>query len=85
DAFAFDNEGPRHRVWLEPFQLANRLVSEAGYADFIADGGYRRPELWLSDGWAAVQRNGWAAPLYWREANDGWTVFTLRGRRPIEP
>ncbi|MFX5480941.1 SUMF1/EgtB/PvdO family nonheme iron enzyme, partial [Acinetobacter baumannii] len=56
-----------------------------GYADFIADGGYRRPELWLSDGWAAVQRNGWAAPLYWREANDGWTVFTLRGRRPIEP
>ena len=58
---------PRHRVWLEPFRLANRLVTCGEYAEFMADGGYRKPELWLSAGWDAVKANGWRAPLYWTE------------------
>jgi ergothioneine biosynthesis protein EgtB len=80
--FAFDNEGPRHKVWLEPFHLASRLVTCGEYLAFIADGGYRRPELWLSDGWAVAQQQGWTAPLYWRQ-DGGWTVFTLAGRSPV--
>ncbi len=71
DGFAYDNEGPRHRVWLEPFELADRLVTCGEWKEFIADGGYRRPELWLSDGWAAVQQNQWTAPLYWRHGDLG--------------
>ena len=63
--FAFDNETPRHRVFIEPFELASRLVTNGEYAAFIADGGYARPEFWLSDGWDAVQAAGWRAPLYW--------------------
>ena len=81
--FCYDNELPRHRVWLEPFALADRLVTCGEFADFIADGGYRRHELWLSAGWDAVQSNGWGAPLYWTEADRGWTVFTLRGDQPL--
>jgi ergothioneine biosynthesis protein EgtB len=81
-AFAFDNEGPRHRVWLEPFALARRLVSNADYGAFIADGGYRRPELWMSEGWATVEQRGWSAPRYWRERE--WE-FTLAGRQPLHP
>ena len=65
ESFCFDNELPRHRVWLEPFKLANRLVTCGEYAEFMADGGYRNPELWLSAGWDAVKANGWQAPLYW--------------------
>lgn len=65
--FAFDNETPRHRVFVEPFELASRLVSNGEYQAFIADGGYHRPELWLSDGWDLVQAQGWRAPLYWCE------------------
>jgi ergothioneine biosynthesis protein EgtB len=80
--FAFDNEGPRHRVLLQPFEIASRLVSHADYADFIADGGYRRPALWLSDGWALVQAQGWQAPPYWLE--DG-RHFGLAGAQPPEP
>ena len=85
--FAFDNEKPRHKVWLEPFRLASRLTACGDYLAFIADGGYRRAELWLSDGWATVQQEGWSAPLYWRfDASDGaWTVFTLAGRRKVDP
>jgi ergothioneine biosynthesis protein EgtB len=83
EGFAFDNERPRHRVWLEPFWLANRLVTEGEYAEFIADDGYRRPELWLSDGWDAVQENSWEAPLYWSDDDGAWSVFTLAGRRPV--
>ena len=83
--FAFDNETPRHKVWLEPFRLASRLVTCGEYAEFIAAGGYRRPEFWLSDGWAAVQQQGWTAPLYWQPEQDGWTVFTLAGRRAVRP
>jgi ergothioneine biosynthesis protein EgtB len=83
--FAFDNEGPRHKVWLEPFRLAARLVTCGEYLAFIADAGYRRPELWLSEGWAQVQAEGWTAPLYWRCDDGAWTLFTLAGRRPVDP
>src|SRR5690349_18826122 len=62
--FAFDNESPRHQVFLRPFRLADRLVTCGEYRAFVDDGGYRRPELWLSDGWAAVAAEGWTAPLY---------------------
>jgi len=82
--FCFDNELPRHRVWLEPFTLANRLVTCSEFAEFMADGGYRKPELWLSAGWDAVKANGWRAPLYWTERDREWTVFTLRGELPLE-
>jgi ergothioneine biosynthesis protein EgtB len=82
--FAFDNEGPRHKIWLEPFRLARHPVSCGEYREFIADGGYRRPEFWLSDGWATVQQEGWQAPLYWRCEDGQWFVFTLSGERPIE-
>ncbi|MFM7361822.1 MAG: SUMF1/EgtB/PvdO family nonheme iron enzyme, partial [Cyanobium sp.] len=78
ETFAFDNDGPRHRLWLEPFAIARRLVSNAEYAAFLADDGYRRPELWMSEGWACVQERGWQAPRYWR----GDWEFTLAGRRP---
>jgi ergothioneine biosynthesis protein EgtB len=89
--FAFDNEGPRHRLWLEPFQLASRLSTCGEYLAFIQDGGYRRAELWLSEGWATVQREGWRGPLYWREDPDsledggGFSLFTLHGERPLDP
>ena len=76
--FHFDNEAPRHRIWLEPCAIADRLVSNGDYAAFIADGGYRRPELWMSEGWAVVQQRGWTAPRYWR----GDAEFTLAGLRP---
>ena len=80
-AFHFDNEAPRHRIWLEPYAIASQLVSNAEFAAFIADGGYRRPELWMSEGWAVVQQRGWQAPRYWR----GEWEFTLAGRRPRQP
>jgi ergothioneine biosynthesis protein EgtB len=83
--FAFDNEQPRHRQWLEPFRLADRLASCGEYLDFIEAGGYRRPEFWLSDGWAIVQAQDWQAPLYWRPTEAGWRVFTLHGEQPIDP
>ncbi len=82
--FAFDNEGPRHKVWLEPFRLADRPVTCGEWLEFMADGGYATPSLWLSDGWAAVQAHGWAAPDYWeRDMDGGWSQFTLSGRRPV--
>jgi len=83
--FAFDNEGPRHRVYLTACRVAGRSVTCGDYTAFIADGGYRRPEFWLSDGWARVQEEGWRAPFYWIEDPAGWTHFTLEGVRPIEP
>ena len=84
--FCFDNERPRHIVHLEPIGIADRLVCASEWLEFIADDGYRRPELWLSDGWYAVQSNGWEAPLYWRDDGaDGWSVFTLAGRRAVDP
>jgi ergothioneine biosynthesis protein EgtB len=83
--FAFDNEGPRHKIWLEPYRLATLPVSCGEYLEFIADGGYRRAEFWLSDGWATVQEQGWDAPLYWRCADGEWRLFTLSGERRVEP
>lgn len=84
--FAFDNETPRHKVWLEPFRLASRPVTCGEYREFIEDGGYRRPEFWLSDGWAAAGQSGWEAPLYWRRKDGGeWAIFTLSGCRRLNP
>ena len=86
-AFAFDNETPRHRVFLEPYALANRLVTCAEYLEFLNDNGYSRPELWLSEGWGTMRASGWQAPLYWKrdpEAASGWSVYTLRGFRRLE-
>jgi ergothioneine biosynthesis protein EgtB len=83
--FAFDNEGPRHKVWLEPYRLASHPVTCGEYLDFIADGGYRRPEFWLSEGWICVQQHGWEGPLYWRVEDGEWRIFTLAGERRIEP
>lgn len=83
-SFFYDNEGPRHRVWLQAYELADRLVSCGEWLEFINDGGYERPELWLSDGWAAVQAQEWSAPLYWLEGDSGhWQLYTLQGERAI--
>lgn len=81
--FAFDNEGPRHRVYLEPFTLASRLVTNREYLQFMEDGGYRRPELWSSDGWDTVQANRWSAPLYWEQHEGQWLMFTMGGLREV--
>jgi ergothioneine biosynthesis protein EgtB len=83
DGFCFDNELPRHRHHLEPFAVADRLVTAGEWLAFIDDGGYRRPELWLSDGWYAVQNHGWDAPLYWQHEDGRWLVHTLHGTRPV--
>lgn len=83
-AFAFDNEGPRHKVWLETFDIADRLATSGEYARFIDDGGYARPELWLADGWSTARAEDWRAPLYWRVSPDGWRLFTLAGERPLD-
>jgi ergothioneine biosynthesis protein EgtB len=84
--FAYDNEGPAHEVHLRPFALADRLVTCGDWLEFMRSGGYRTASLWLSDGWATVRSGGWECPLYWREEDDGgWTVFTLHGRRPVDP
>ncbi|HUO86966.1 MAG TPA: ergothioneine biosynthesis protein EgtB [Thermoanaerobaculia bacterium] len=84
DGFAYDNEVPRHRVWLEPFELASRLVTNGEYREFVAAGGYREPKWWLSDGWAAVAERGFTAPLYWLPADGGgWTETTLAGPAPL--
>ncbi|MGZ5193944.1 MAG: ergothioneine biosynthesis protein EgtB [Ramlibacter sp.] len=91
DGFAFDNEAPRHPVLLAPYRIADRLVNCGEYAQFIADGGYERPTLWLSDGWAAVQAGGWKAPAYWIAPGDArapashWQVFGLHGARLLDP
>jgi ergothioneine biosynthesis protein EgtB len=86
NGFAYDCEGPRHRALLEPFALASRLVTNGEWLAFMADGGYEDPALWLSDGWATVQREGWRAPLYWAEDGGGqWTAMSLLGRHPVDP
>jgi ergothioneine biosynthesis protein EgtB len=83
DGFAFDNELPRHPDYLRPFELASRLVSCREYLDFIEDGGYRRSELWLSAGWDTVKAEGWKAPLYWRQQDGAWQVYTMCGELPL--
>jgi ergothioneine biosynthesis protein EgtB len=85
DGFAFDNELPRHLEYVEPYAIADRTVSSGDWLAFIEDGGYARPELWLSDGWAAVQTQRWEAPLYWERDGDSWQVFTLSGMHPVDP
>ena len=81
--FSFDNESPRHRSFLEPFELASRLITNGEYLAFMADGGYERPELWLSMGWDTVQREGWQAPLYWQRRDGNWWTMTLAGMQPV--
>lgn len=81
--FAYDNETPRHRVFLAPFQLASRLVSCGEYRAFMADDGYRRPELWLSEGWATCRTHDWRAPLYWERQDDAWYCMTLGRWQPV--
>lgn len=87
EAFALDNEGPRNSVWLEPFRIADRLVTNGEWLAFMADGGYRRAEFWLADGWAIVQAEGWRAPCYWRdgEGEGDWRAMSLHGLRPLDP
>ncbi len=83
--FCFDNETPAHPVHLQPYRLASRLVRNGEWLEFIADGGYRTPTLWMSDGWERVRANGWCAPLYWRQGDDGWRQMGLRGLMPLDP
>jgi ergothioneine biosynthesis protein EgtB len=85
DHFAFDNEEPQHQVFIAPFELASRPVTHGEFAAFIADGGYQRPELWLSLGFDVAQAQHWIAPLYWEERDGKWWTFTLRGMAEIDP
>ena len=81
--FAFDNESPRHRVFLEDYALASRAIRNGEFAAFIADDGYTRPELWLAEGFAKLQEEAWQAPLYWARQDEKWWAFTLAGLRPL--
>jgi len=83
--FSFDNELPLHQQWLEPYRLADRLVTNGEWLEFMADGGYDRHELWLSDGWGKVRAEGWRAPFYWTEGDGVWFEHTLSGTRPVDP
>lgn len=85
DGFAYDNETPRHPLLLQDHRLADRLVTNAEYLAFINDGGYRNPALWLSDGWALINREQWQQPLYWQQQDNDWQQFTLAGMRPLSP
>lgn len=83
--FAYDNEGPRHQVLLRPFRLASRAVTNGEWIAFMEDGGYGRPDLWLSDGWARVKAGDYSAPLYWEKTDAGWEAMTLCGQHPVDP
>ena len=83
DSFAFDSERPRHKVYLEPFSLADRAITNAEWLEFIADGGYENPLLWLSQGWAKARSEGWSAPLYWEACDEGWRTMTLHGSQAL--
>jgi ergothioneine biosynthesis protein EgtB len=83
--FCFDNETPRHRVWVDPFEIASHPVTHGDFIRFIDDDGYRRPQLWLSAGWDLVQSRGWEAPQYWARRDGAWQVFTLHGEVPVDP
>ncbi len=84
EGFAFDNERPRHRVFIPEFQLASRPSTNGEYLEFVEDGGYRRPDLWLSEGWSAVNANQWTAPLYWEKRDGRWFSFTLAGLQTVQ-
>jgi ergothioneine biosynthesis protein EgtB len=83
--FCFDNEAPRHRVWLEAFRIATHPVTHGDFIEFIGDNGYRRPELWLSAGWDLLGARGWQAPAYWEMRDGRWHTFTLHGMAPVDP
>jgi ergothioneine biosynthesis protein EgtB len=86
--FSYDNEGPKHKEYVESFLLSTRLITNGEYLNFMEDNGYRRPELWLSDGYAAAENEKWNAPLYWKKENSKWYNFTLNGKQivnPVEP
>ncbi|MBD1600684.1 ergothioneine biosynthesis protein EgtB [Pseudomonas typographi] len=92
EGFAFDNEGPRHKAYVAPFEISDRLVTNGQWLEFMAAGGYTSPGLWLSEGWATVQGQGWQAPLYWQRLPEqpahspaGWAQMTLRGLQPLHP
>jgi ergothioneine biosynthesis protein EgtB len=84
DGFAYDNEKPRHRTYLNPFRIATRPVSNREYLDFIGDGGYDKPALWLADGWSTLKRLNWGSPLYWESIDGEWWQFTLGGPRKLD-
>jgi ergothioneine biosynthesis protein EgtB len=84
DGFRFDNEAPRHKVFVQPFRFAARLITCGEYIAFMADSGYQRPELWLSEGWQVVQTNRWSAPLYWEKSGNDWYQFTCSGLRRVD-
>ncbi|QRN02440.1 ergothioneine biosynthesis protein EgtB [Legionella sp. MW5194] len=83
DGFCFDNESPRHACLLKPYRLANRLITNGEYLEFIEAGGYQQPQWWLADGWDCVQANQWQAPLYWIKQDNTWQIYTLRGMAPL--
>src|SRR5690606_18877618 len=85
DGFAWDNEAPQHDTFLHPFRLADRLVTNGEWLEFMADGGYATPGHWLADGWTTVSREGWQAPLYWERRDGEWLAMSLEGLQPIEP
>ena len=85
DGFCFDNESPRHRQFVEPYAIASRLVNNREYLQFVEDGGYGNPSLWLSEGWDWVQANCLGHPIYWRKDRSGWKEFTLHGLHPLDP
>jgi ergothioneine biosynthesis protein EgtB len=85
EGFAFDNELPRHRTFLQGFQLATSLVTSGEYLEFMSDGGYDRADLWLSDGWAARQERDWTSPLYWERGNNEWVIQTFAGPQALTP
>ncbi len=85
DGFSFDNEGPQHEVLLQPVRIGRHLVTNAEWLEFMADGGYATPALWLSDGWATVEAQGWNAPGYWRQDEGAWFAMTLAGLKPVDP
>jgi ergothioneine biosynthesis protein EgtB len=82
-SFAFDNESPRHPVFLQDYWLASRLITNHEYLEFMQAGGYQRPEFWLADGWATIQTQGWQSPLYWEQIDGSWWIMTLSGLQPL--
>jgi len=85
DGFHYDNETPRHKTYVQPFELANRLVTNGEFIAFIEDQGYQRPELWLSEGWSTVQERDWTEPFYWEQHDGQWYLYTLGGMREVNP